>query len=126
MASTQQAGGSSGPSANMLFIVSSNTEKVEPATRKLIRSHVMRGKKQKRARPEKDRRTTSWHNWVSVVCRAQAAPVKIEDAIKAYAPLIPGRVGSDLSFVEFADAIEPSVVLNMIKCSCLGSSTRHG
>ncbi|TAQ89520.1 hypothetical protein B7494_g2188 [Chlorociboria aeruginascens] len=36
-------------SARMLFIVSSNIEKADPATRKLIRSHVLRGEKKKGA-----------------------------------------------------------------------------
>ena len=113
MAGPDESRGSSRSSARMLFIISSNVEKVDPATRKLIRSHVMRGKRQKRGRTDEDKRTTSW---ATMAGRTQAVPVKLEEVIKAYAPLVPGRVGSDLSFVEFADEIEPSVVLNMTKC----------
>lgn len=113
MARLDESTGSSGSLARMLFIVSSNVEKVDPATRKLIRSHVMRGKKQKKGRPNEDKRTTSW---AAMIGRGQAAPVKLEEGIKAYVPLLPGRVGSDLSFVEFADEIEPSMVLNILKC----------
>lgn len=97
----------SSSSAKMLFIVSSNVEKANPITRKLIRSHVMRGKKQKKGRPDKDRRTTNW--------ASQTSPVKLEELIKTYAPQFPGRVGSDLSFIEFPDEIESSMLLNMTK-----------
>jgi len=103
---------SSSSSTRMLFIVSSNVEKADPATRKLIRSHVMRGKKQKGSRRDKNQRTTSW---TTMAGSTQAAPVKLEEVIKMYALLIPGRVGSDLSFIEFADDVESSMLLNMTK-----------
>jgi hypothetical protein len=114
MAGPDEARRSSGSSAKMPFIVSSNIEKVDSATRKLIRSHVMRGKKQKRGRPDKDQQVTSWGTMAG---RIKAARVKLEEVIEIYTPLVPGRVGSDLSFIEFADEIERSILLNMTKGS---------
>lgn len=99
-------------SARMPFIVSSNIEKVDPATRKLIRSHVMRGKKQKRGRSSRDGRTTSR---VAISGRTRVARVKLEEAIEMYTPPIPGRVGSDVSLVELPDGIESLMVESMLK-----------
>ena len=45
----ESIGPASGLSCKMPFIVSSNIDKVDPVTRKLIRRHVMRGKKKKKA-----------------------------------------------------------------------------
>lgn len=96
----------------MPFIVSSNVEKADPATRKLIRSHVMRGKKQARDRPDKERRITSRD---AVNKRTQPARVRLEEVIEMYRPQIPRRVGSDVSFIEVADHMEPSMFVNMVK-----------
>jgi hypothetical protein len=101
-------------SSRMPFIISSNVEKADPATRKLIRSHVMRGKKQKRGRPDKGQRTTSWGKMTG---RTPVTRVKLEEVIEMYMPIVPDRVGSDLSFVEFADEIEPLMLLNIIRGS---------
>lgn len=73
----------------------------------------MRGKKQKRGHPDEHKRTT---NRETMAGHTQAAPIKLEEVIKTYLPLLPARVGSDLSFIEFADEIEPSMALNIIKC----------
>ncbi|KAJ8097215.1 hypothetical protein POJ06DRAFT_228601 [Lipomyces tetrasporus] len=118
MAGPDESRGSSGSPARMPFIISSNVEKADPATRKLIRSHVMRGKKQKRGRPDNGQRTTSWGTMAG---RTQAARVKLEEVMEMYTPLVPGRVGSDLSFIEFADEIEPSMLLNALKVSTVAT-----
>jgi hypothetical protein len=98
----------------MPFIIPSNVEKADPATRKLIRSHVMRGKKQKRGRRDKGQQTTSGKTMPG---RTQAGRVKLEEVLKTYTPILPGRIGSDLSVVEFAAEIEPSMLQNMIRGS---------
>jgi hypothetical protein len=49
--------------------------------------------------------------------RTQAARIKLEEAIEMYTPIVPGRVGSGLSFVEFAAEIEPSILQNIIRGS---------
>ncbi|KAH6713427.1 hypothetical protein BKA61DRAFT_484186 [Leptodontidium sp. MPI-SDFR-AT-0119] len=92
----------------MHFIVSSNIEKVDPVTRKLIRSHVMRGKKQ---REKKIPAQTLAGR------RPLPAAVELRDLVETCAAAIPGRVGSDLSFIEFSDQVEPSLLLKMTKVS---------
>jgi hypothetical protein len=114
MEAPDEARGSSGSSARMPFIITSNMEKADPATRKLIRSHVMRGKKQKRGRRDKGQQTTGGRTMSG---RVQAERVKPEEVIEMYTPILPGRVGSDLSVVEFAAEIEPSILQNMIRGS---------
>ncbi|KAK9319510.1 hypothetical protein V1517DRAFT_332366 [Lipomyces orientalis] len=95
MAGPCESRGSSGSStARIPFIVSLNVEKADPATRKLIRSHGRRGKNNK-----------------------GAAKVKLEEVMEMYTPLVVGHVGTDLSFVQFADEIEPSILLNITKGS---------
>jgi len=95
----------------MLFIVSSNVEKVDQSTRKLIRSHVMQGKKQKRIRVKKGPRTSG-------LPRNQllGEPVRLVDVITMGVPLLPGRIGLDLPYAEFRDEVEPQTLLNMMKC----------
>jgi hypothetical protein len=106
--------GPSGLSARMPFIITSNMEKSDPATRKLIRSHVMRGKKQKRGRRDKGQQTADGRIMPD---RIQAGRVKPEEVIETYTPMLPGRIGSDLSVLEFAAEIEPLTLQNMIRGS---------
>ena len=91
----------------MLFIVSSDVKKADPATRKLIKSHAMQGIKKKRRQFAKVLETP--------IALPRTLPVMLEETIETCAPALPGRIGSDLSFVEFADEIEPSILLNIVK-----------
>lgn len=113
MTAADESRHASSSSAKMLFIVSSNVEKVDQDTRKLIRSHVMQGKKQKRARAKSGFRTTTAGSFKS---GNQTVPIQLMDVITTSVPLLPGRIGSDLSFFEFRDEVEPRVLMNMIKC----------
>ena len=77
----------------------------------------MRGKKQKRSRPDKDKRTA---NRGPTARRNQAARVmlmQVEEVIKIYTSLIRSRVGSDFAFVGVADEIERSMLVNMARGS---------
>lgn len=109
----------------MPFIVSCSTDKPDSATRKLIRSHVMRGKKQNRLRPSK----RQLQLLEKEKCKAKSAypashveviPVGTEELqlelMCHYAAPTPHRVGSDFSFVEFAADVEPEMVFNVMKC----------
>ena len=111
MGEPEQFIGFSSSLARMPFIISSSVENADPATRKLIRSHVMRGKKKKVVRPQKGKRKTGGGR----VGGTQITRVRMEEVIDMYTPQIPGRVGSDLSFIEFSAELEPSMRLNMIK-----------
>lgn len=116
----------SGPldsSTSMPFIISSNADKADPATRKLIRSHAMRGKKKKKVLPRKGGRMTVQE---PVAFGTHAERVKLEEVIKMYTPVVPGRVGSDLSFTECAAEIEQSMLMNTIKGSCVRLFTNVG
>ena len=113
MAGLAEFKGDASESAGMPFIVSSDLTKVDPATRRLIRSHVMRGKKAKKG-PPRDRRTTAS---LPLSRNNRLVRVRLEDVSEMYTPLSVGRVGSDLSFIEFADDIEQSLLLNMAKGS---------
>ncbi|KAH7202861.1 uncharacterized protein BKA55DRAFT_658166 [Fusarium redolens] len=104
----------SDPAAGFPFIVSSNLENVDAVTRKLIRSHVMRGKKKKKVRPDKGQPTIGRRARTMAVC-TQTARVKLEEVGSLYTSLIPSRVGSDLSFAEFAADIELPMLLNIAK-----------
>ncbi|CAM1503332.1 Fc.00g081080.m01.CDS01 [Cosmosporella sp. VM-42] len=96
----------------MPFIVSSNIEKVDPATRKLIRSYARRGMRDRRDRPEKYRRTVNSRTLAGSI---HPERIRLEELIETYTCLVPGRVGSEFSFVELADEIELSMLLNMAK-----------
>lgn len=88
----------------MLFITSSTADKVDGATRKLIRSHVRQGKGQKKKQGPTIRYS-----------KAKNSRIKLEDVVHLYTPPIPARVGSDVSFLDLAADIEPAILLNMIR-----------
>lgn len=96
----------------MPFIISSNVDKVDPATRKLIRSFARRGKGQKRIGPGKERPPAAK---VAGTGHSQADRVALDDVVKLYMSLVPRRVGSDFSFVELPDGAEPSMGLKLIE-----------
>ncbi|KAI0124993.1 hypothetical protein BJ170DRAFT_635930 [Xylariales sp. AK1849] len=104
-----------GFTCRMPFIVSPNADKFDQGTRKLIRSHVMRGKKVKRT-----------NNKLGVAGLASAdsthnhrTQTKIQDVISMYTLLQPGRFGTRLYFVDFPSEIEPSVLWDMGQVSAL-------
>ncbi|KAK6358862.1 hypothetical protein TWF696_000042 [Orbilia brochopaga] len=110
----------------MHFIVSTDTAKADAGTRKLIRSHVMLGKNLGKSRPKKKRQQQQQqHQGTSrgpqLDRRGQPSDPDLERQLRPDGRLvpvdIPGRVGSDLSFVWFADVIEPAMVREIITFS---------
>ncbi|OTB07723.1 hypothetical protein M426DRAFT_266956 [Hypoxylon sp. CI-4A] len=97
--------------ARMPFIVSSNMEKVDPTTRKLIRSHARRGKKTKGSRATKDQHFSG----KAITGYIKTDRVKLDEVIEVYVPLTPGRIGPDLYFIEFTDVMEPSIYFNLLE-----------
>lgn len=95
------------------FIVNSNSPKADPATRKLIRSYVMRGRTRKKRVAHDE--IQSMITWRTATSRIQLPLAELREAIRAYTPLVPGRVGSDISCTGFVDEIEPFVFANLIK-----------
>ena len=98
----------------MHFIVSTNTDKVNPATRKLIRSHVMQGKKLKKRAIRVDDRAPTYLNRAF---RKETLSTELEEVLRSYTPLVPARVGSDISFIKFPDEIQLSMILKIIRSS---------
>ncbi|KAK8108705.1 hypothetical protein PG984_014506 [Apiospora sp. TS-2023a] len=106
------------PVGNMPFIVTSNGDKANPMTRRLIRSHVMRGKKKKR-------KTSSNHSHEgkedigkdTSTRQFQQGHVNMEELFKAHMPLLPGRLGTRLYYLDFPDDIDSSVIMQMIQVS---------
>ena len=89
----------------MPFIVSSDIEKADPDTRRLIRSYVRRGRGKKRGTAGRRGRHSSEER------------VRLDQVVNMYTPSIPSRIGSDYSPIgfEFADGIEPATLLNVAK-----------
>jgi hypothetical protein len=96
----------------MPFILATGTGKADSDTRKLIRRHVMIGKNRGKKRPPNPEQGST----------RSATGVKLgkkRDILPA--PLgthrdIPRRVGSELSLIQFADAIDPSAVSTILEC----------
>ncbi|KAK7213782.1 hypothetical protein V2G26_020960 [Clonostachys chloroleuca] len=99
--------------AEMPFIVSRDLEKADATTRKLIRSHVMQGKKKMRVRPRKSMQVQAVV--IQPIPKAESEATLAEEMRHRYTTSMPRRVGSDLSFIDFADDIELSMLLNMMK-----------
>lgn len=94
----------SGLLCQMPFIVSSNIDKVDPTTRKLIRRHVMRGNKRKR-------RAAGLASADSI--QKHRTQVKLQEVLEMYTLLQPGCFGTHRYFVDFPNEIEPSILWNM-------------
>ncbi|KAH8901408.1 hypothetical protein GQ53DRAFT_6281 [Thozetella sp. PMI_491] len=110
-------GGCSGPTGSsimMPFIISSNNGKNDRATRKLVRSHVMRGKRNRG--PGKARQRTGQAN---TVIAARAERLKLEEVVHTFMPFLPSRIGTELYFDYFSNEIEPQMLLNMAKVSAV-------
>ncbi|RDW57388.1 hypothetical protein BP5796_12838 [Coleophoma crateriformis] len=90
--------GCSGKPSEILFISSSDIEKADPTTRKLIRSHVMRGRKWKTSGPSKVQRVPIRR---TMAARTPAVQVQLQELFDKYTQLVPGRVGSDFSCIDF-------------------------
>ena len=92
-----------------MFIVSSNVEKVDPITTKQIRSHVMRGKRQKKSQPEDGKGATSLAKSGTGIPKT---PANLEQVMRMYAPFVPRTMRFDLSFT--VDEIDALLALRMV------------
>jgi len=127
-AATFSSPAQAGPPAHDPFIVTTSAAKPDEASRKFIRSHVMRGKN-RRKRNQVVRHTLpgSWINDMErPVEQAASPPGQLEDLQLALAsvtsrgislPLsIPPRVGAEFSLLRFADEMKPHRVELVVKC----------
>lgn len=99
------------------FIISTNNGRTNAATRKIIRSHVMRGKNKRKfpsTMPQQHQ-----HKVFGGVDNGHFESVtEPEDLPKlvAYTGL-PRRIGNETSFIRFADdTVEPDLLLDCLKC----------
>ncbi|KAK0609692.1 hypothetical protein B0T17DRAFT_566229 [Bombardia bombarda] len=101
------------------FIVSTSVGKTDQDTRKLIRSHVMRGKNLGKSRPAKERSRAPRYG------RDHGPKGEDNSRDKGQPPAaltttfhsrIPPKVGSDYSLQRFVETIEPSVVAEVMQC----------
>ncbi|KAI1390318.1 uncharacterized protein F4822DRAFT_428656 [Hypoxylon trugodes] len=105
------------------FIVSTSTKKADPELRKFIRSHVMVGKNRgktlgpraKRDKKSKEPDTTTEKSDVT----SSMDDIYIENRILLSASLraIPKRVGTNTSFIQFADTVEQSAINTIMEFS---------
>ncbi|SPN99275.1 uncharacterized protein DNG_02312 [Cephalotrichum gorgonifer] len=94
-------------SASDPFIVSTTPGKPDPATRKFIRSHVMRGKNLGKLRPRKGHGKQR-RNEKSVPARAEeAAGAAPDHGAAVFVPAAPRRIASELSAYRYVVDIKP-------------------
>ncbi|KAK4166281.1 hypothetical protein QBC43DRAFT_233681 [Cladorrhinum sp. PSN259] len=89
---------------NPFIIITTPSAKIDPAARKQIRSHVMRGKNRKRVDPS---RNTTLGSWINHGCQV---PLSREVAVETAALIhssIPGRLGTDISHIQLVDEVDP-------------------
>lgn len=91
--------------------MSTDSHKADSETRKLIRSHVMRGKN--RIKPRKESRNLVHER------KPKLKPSKINGLISS--SNIPRPVCSSFSIVRFADNVEPALVADILSCEQLSA-----
>ncbi|KAI0385753.1 hypothetical protein F5Y04DRAFT_244576 [Hypomontagnella monticulosa] len=113
-------------SGDLAFIVSTSTKKPDPELRKFIRSHVMIGKNRGRTlRPRYNKIADSdspidpsQSNLNQVQDQEEDESARSSSTARSLS-VIPRRVGSDLSFVQFADKIEDSSLTVIFQFSAM-------
>lgn len=84
-----------------LFVTQTGKKKNDPNTRTFIRRHVMLGKNQGRKRNPKQPTLAGCAVFQKDDWKRDVQPVQ---------SIVPRRVGSDLSFLEFAEAVDPPLM----------------
>ena len=100
-------------------MVSTSADKLSPEARKLIRSHVMLGKNQGKTWPPRRREARESADKFSSDETPGRRPSG--SSITLSHSVIPPKIGSDLSTVQFADAVEPSLVEVVFRCKLIPS-----
>ena len=106
----------------MPFVVSTSVEKPDPEVRKLIRSHVMLGKNQGKTRCSRRREAS---NVADKSSPDEDLGAPSASFITASHSVIPPKIGSDLSTIRFADAVEPSKVEFLLRCELISLPHPH-
>ena len=100
----------------MPFIFTNGNGKAEPAKRKLIRRFVMLGKNRGKTRnPKRVETAISSTSENPGDDREIAAGLSINMHYSG----VPNKVGSEFSFTQFAAAVEPTLIHDIMKCTPL-------
>ncbi|CAM1509475.1 Fc.00g032140.m01.CDS01 [Cosmosporella sp. VM-42] len=108
--------------AEMPLIFIDGMSKTEPSKRKLIRKYVMLGKNRGKTRSVKliDAATP---------CNSESSNGEQDEAagllIKMRYSKLPNKVGSELSFTQFAAAVEPSLIHDVLKFSFIAKKVMY-
>ena len=100
----------------MHFVVSTSVEKPDADARRLIRSHVMLGKNQGKTRRPRKREA---RNSADQSSHDEDLGGSTESSITASHCVIPPKIGSELSLIQFADAVEPYKVEVVLRCKLI-------
>ena len=98
------------------FVVQTNVEKPGLEVRKFIRSHVMLGKNQGKSQGHMRR---SKKPYAGNLADKSDAGQRLESTITASQTAIPPKVGSDLSTICLADAVEPCKIDVVLRCQSM-------
>ncbi|KEF57424.1 uncharacterized protein A1O9_05341 [Exophiala aquamarina CBS 119918] len=98
--------------AGIAFIFTDGNGKVEPAKRKLIRRHVMMGRNRGKPRSVKALERPALRNPKDSSQHEDGVPGLV---IRMHHFMIPDKVGSDLSFTQFAATVEPVLIHDILK-----------
>ncbi|KAI1210036.1 uncharacterized protein F4807DRAFT_460323 [Annulohypoxylon truncatum] len=105
----------------MPFIISTGTKERDPESRKLIRSHVMKGRNRGRILRPKYKNTVELE--VVVDTNENIQNLDSEGSwslvVPEYPTIIPQRVGSDISLIRFADKIDKPTIGIIIEFSTI-------
>lgn len=93
------------------IVVTTSSAKLDPATRKQVRSYVMRGKNRKR--PKALPSSAALGSWINGPPDADSHP----DAQTASPQTIPPRVGHDMTHISFADDMKPYMLESTYRCA---------
>ena len=113
--------------SGMHFVVSTGTEKPDPELRKLIRSHVMLGKNRGKILPTRKRKpkgsepTSSSSDPSPPIAsdpdeEAEARYFASSTASHSLPVAVPRALGSGMSTICFADALEPGTIEVVLRC----------
>lgn len=95
------------------FIVSTDTRNVDAGTRKLIRSHVMRGKNKGKTPMKTIKSTDCTHIQLRADYPVVSCAITELGMIEAS---IPRPIGSEIASIRFADTAEPALIADVLSC----------
>jgi hypothetical protein len=96
----------------LAFIVANDTQTVDPETRKLIRSHVMRGKNKIKRKKKSQVHMHQPDNLCPKSDKQSLDYCPIQD------PAISRVLASNLAAIRFADDVDLSLVADVMWCEC--------